>query len=89
MSRVDVPTLRCDRCKVETQDLTEMARFQQIIRYHMSGHDEWDLCPLCWADFRVFVAPLPGGGGDLRERPPADIFGPSSAGVPGTSWVAT
>jgi len=49
--RVDVPTLRCDRCRVETQDLAEMARFVKLTRDHMSGRDEWDLCPSCWVAF--------------------------------------
>ena len=55
MSRVDVPTLRCDRCEVETQDLVKMSRFAKLIRDHMSARDEWDLCPLCWSSFLDFV----------------------------------
>ena len=48
MSRVDVPTLQCDRCKHKTQDQTEMSHFQKLWRSHMSGDDMWDLCPDCW-----------------------------------------
>jgi hypothetical protein len=55
--RVDKPTLRCDRCKVETQDLAEMGRFNKLAHDHMSGRDEWDLCPPCWGDFHDFLAP--------------------------------
>lgn len=55
MSRVDKPTLRCDRCKVETQDLAEMGRFQKLTHSHMSGQNEWDLCPECWVAFGGFL----------------------------------
>lgn len=55
MSRVDVPTLRCDRCEVETRDLSKMGRFSTLTHYHVSGKSEWDLCPTCWAAFQNFV----------------------------------
>jgi uncharacterized protein with PIN domain len=58
--RVDKPTLRCDRCKTETQDLAKMGRFQRLTHPHLSGTDEWDLCPNCWAKFWDFLnRPLP------------------------------
>lgn len=53
--RVDVPTLRCDRCGNTTQDIEFMASFQKVGHYHMTGKDEWDLCPGCWIEFRVFM----------------------------------
>lgn len=53
--RVDIPTLRCDRCGTTTQDLSEMGRFQKLSHSHMSGTDEWDLCPACWAVFAKFM----------------------------------
>jgi hypothetical protein len=59
MSRVDKPTLQCDRCGAATQDLHDMARYHQLTYYHQSGHDEWDLCPSCWLAFRAFL--LDGG----------------------------
>lgn len=58
MSRVDVPTLRCDKCEIKTQDLAEMGRFQTIRYSHMSGESEWDLCPSCWTLFRKFLGAL-------------------------------
>lgn len=56
MSRVDVPTLMCDRCGLKTQDLAEMAKFDKVEHHHMSGRDEWDLCPICYAKLRSFMA---------------------------------
>ena len=53
--RVDVPTLRCDRCDVETQDINAMAAYQMIEHYHMSGRDKWDVCPRCWSAFLAFL----------------------------------
>jgi hypothetical protein len=55
MSRVDKPTLKCDRCEIETQDLREMGRFAKLEHLHMSGTEEWDLCPPCWDEFRTFM----------------------------------
>lgn len=55
MSRVDVPTLKCDRCKDTTQDLGAMGRFATLRRSTIGGEEEWDLCPTCWAAFRNFV----------------------------------
>ena len=57
--RVDKPTLRCDRCGVETQDLAAMASFVTLTRYHPSGKDDWDLCPSCWSDFCDFLTGPP------------------------------
>lgn len=53
--RVDVPTLQCDRCNATTQDTSVMMLFKKITHYHMSGHDDWDLCPSCWKEFKVFM----------------------------------
>lgn len=39
MSRIDVPTLKCDRCGWSTQDLSEMGRFFTLTHGHMSGED--------------------------------------------------
>lgn len=55
MSRVDVPTLKCDRCEWDTQDLAQMATFRKIEQFHMSGHRTWDLCPVCWIGFTNFL----------------------------------
>lgn len=29
-----------------------MFRYQQLVHYHMSGRDQWDLCIECWGEFR-------------------------------------
>lgn len=55
MSRIDKPTLQCDRCKHTTQDTREMASFQKLAHSHMSGRDEWDLCAWCWSVFKAFI----------------------------------
>jgi hypothetical protein len=55
MSRVDVPTLQCDRCGYTTNDLHEMGNFGRLSHSHMGGTDEWDLCPACWDEFFLFV----------------------------------
>lgn len=56
MSRIDVPTLLCDRCKTTTQDTREMGRYHKITHPHMSGQDVWDLCPSCYSDFQSFLS---------------------------------
>ncbi len=56
MSRIDTPTLQCDRCKHTTQDIREMGSFQKLTHSHMSGRDEWDLCKDCWLAFKSFIA---------------------------------
>lgn len=50
--RLDKPTLQCDRCKFITDDLTVMFSFSRLSHSHMSGTEEWDLCPTCWNDFQ-------------------------------------
>lgn len=55
MSRVDVPTLKCDRCGHMTQDTAEMGRFGVIRHTNMGGETQWDLCPVCWKLFHVFL----------------------------------
>lgn len=55
MSRLDVPTLMCDRCKLTTQELSEMGEYQTLRHSDMGGESQWDLCPDCWAAFRVFM----------------------------------
>lgn len=55
MVRVDIPTLKCDRCATTTQDTREMGSFRALTYYHMSGEDKWDLCPACWQDFQTFL----------------------------------
>ena len=55
MSRVDKPTLKCDRCGEETEDLTYMGKYRRLEHYHMSGTESWDLCPECWARFIYFI----------------------------------
>lgn len=52
MTRVDVPTMRCDRCKTVTQDLKEMGAYQTLTHYSVSGRiAKWDMCPSCWKWF--------------------------------------
>ena len=55
MSRLDVPTLQCDRCKSVTQDNKEMAKFITLSHHNISGLDQWDLCPVCWPKFYDFL----------------------------------
>jgi len=57
MTRVDVPTLRCDRCGFTTQDLSEMAKFQELMHYSQAPTaSKWDLCAACWIQFnRSFI----------------------------------
>lgn len=55
MSRVDVPTLKCDRCQSVTQDLSEMSCFKQLTYYGVSHHTAWDLCLVCWGKFEAFM----------------------------------
>lgn len=56
MSRVDIPTLKCDRCESTTQDTRKMAYFKTLTYSHMSGDHKWDLCPECWAAFTEWLA---------------------------------
>ena len=56
MSRVDKPTLKCDRCREETEDLMYMGKYKRLDHYHMTGKECWDLCPECWAKFITFMA---------------------------------
>ena len=58
MSRVDVPTLMCDRCNNTTQDIREMGRYATLRHSNMGGEVSWDLCPDCWAEFKIFVREL-------------------------------
>lgn len=51
MTRLDEPTLQCDRCKSITKDLKEMAQYRTLSHYPISGKIEWDLCPNCWDQF--------------------------------------
>ena len=58
MSRVDVPTLMCDRCKFCKSDLGTMGEFHKVWHPNGPGYDaqEWDLCPDCWESFRTWLA---------------------------------
>lgn len=58
MSRVDVPTLMCDRCGFRTQDTAMMASFVKITRRDGPGHQDvdYDLCPACWKSFQTWLA---------------------------------
>jgi len=58
MSRVDVPTLQCDRCAARTTNQTEMSRFMRLTHYHMGGQKEWDLCVSCREAFNAFMKEL-------------------------------
>lgn len=50
MSRIDVPTLRCDRCLAVTQDINEMSSYQKLVMFK-DNKLTWDLCPECWQWF--------------------------------------
>lgn len=59
MTRIDVPTLQCDRCKNTTQDADVMAHYQKLTGMwngYGSTKQEWDLCPECWVNFNNFMA---------------------------------
>lgn len=58
MTRVNVPTLQCDRCKRTTQDLNEMGTYRKIMYYDMtpSNNLTWDLCPSCWCAAVAFLS---------------------------------
>jgi len=60
VSRVDVPTLKCDRCGHTTQDTREMAAFNKISHHSMGGTKNWDLCSGCWATFLDWLGPADG-----------------------------
>lgn len=64
MSRIDVPTLRCDRCGDTTQDTGEMAAYNTLIHYTMSDKEDWDLCQVCWTSFHGWVAVIENGADD-------------------------
>lgn len=55
MSRLDVPTLMCDRCKIKTQSLSQMGAYATLSRDQMGGPKRWDLCPTCWSAFLNFM----------------------------------
>lgn len=55
MSRVDVPTLKCDRCGITTQDANEMSRWQTLEHRNLTKVTKWDLCLTCWNKFQTFV----------------------------------
>jgi hypothetical protein len=57
--RIDIPTLKCDRCGFTTQDLPEMARFIKVEQPHASGTETWDLCFDCRVAFGKFIAGEP------------------------------
>ncbi len=61
MSRVDIPTLKCDRCATTTQDTRVMGVYRKLTYSHMSGREEWDLCASCWAAFRTWVGEVQDG----------------------------
>lgn len=61
MSRLDKPTLMCDRCGYTTQDLSKMASFFVLRTSNIGGDESWDLCPECRATFFDF---LKAGKGD-------------------------
>lgn len=58
MSRIDIPTLKCDRCLVTTQDDSEMSKFRTLTGMYdkyQGAEERWDLCPTCWRDFLAFL----------------------------------
>ena len=55
MARVDVPTLECDRCHIQTQDKKVMATYIQIERRTMEESEKSDLCPECAGLFFAFM----------------------------------
>jgi hypothetical protein len=62
MTRIDVPTLQCNRCKTTTQDTTEMGRFRSLTGMYdkyQGASEQWDLCPTCWSAFLLFTGNHP------------------------------
>lgn len=55
MSRLDVPTLQCDKCKNTTQDLRQMSTYAQLQMPSVSGTEKWDICPFCTRAFLTFM----------------------------------
>jgi len=58
MARINVPTVKCDRCGLTTSDTQEMFKFQKLAS---DGRDmgfpiTYDLCPACSEDFKKFIA---------------------------------
>lgn len=59
--RVDVPTMRCDRCGSRTQDLAEMGKYRTLTGMYdgyQGSKERWDLCPPCWGKFTNFISRL-------------------------------
>lgn len=52
MSRVDVPTIKCDRCGLTTDDPQVMSTFRTLVIPR--GVASWDLCTDCWTSFCVW-----------------------------------
>ncbi len=58
MSRIDIPTLMCDRCRNTTQDVSKMGGYRRLAYWKPTGNpspEEWDLCPTCWNKFIDFL----------------------------------
>lgn len=55
MSRVDVPTLMCDRCETKTTDTKEMGGYTKMYQSGFPHEQEWDFCPDCGEDFEKFL----------------------------------
>ena len=55
MSRIDKPTLMCDRCGYTTQDLHKMGSFFVLRHSNIGGEESWDLCPECKTAFFSFL----------------------------------
>lgn len=67
--RVDIPTLKCDRCEHITRNSGEMDKYRSLTgRYdgYQGSHEKWDLCPECWSDYNAFIANTV----DVKRREP-------------------
>ena len=55
MSRIDVPTMQCDRCKVITDDRNVMCKYYVLRSDNVHGGTQRDLCEDCASDFYNFM----------------------------------
>lgn len=72
MSRLDVPTLQCDRCKETTTDPRVMTEFTKLKSDKGTSGENWDLCMKCWIwykeRFLTMIGSLPGNKLDSPQE---------------------
>lgn len=78
MARIDVTTLRCDRCGYTTQDPLKSWRKFRHLRTDWSEYDkkkaEWDLCPDCFAGFKDYMKKGVGGTETSQSSQPVHRY---------------